>query len=138
MREGKAYILIIYLDNDLTIKIGSLGEVFFREGYYVYVGSGGTNVYKRISRHFRREKRVRWHIDYLTSYIPPKLAYIISADEKDVASVLYEYYPYVKGFGSSDSIFPSHLFYLKDEKEIVNLKKHLIESGYQILDEYRL
>ncbi len=37
-------------------------------GYYAYVGSANiSRPYLRVLRHFKRAKRSRWHIDYLTS-----------------------------------------------------------------------
>lgn len=37
----------------------------FPAGYYVYTGSAMGGVEARVSRHLRRRKRLRWHVDYL-------------------------------------------------------------------------
>jgi len=47
--------------------IGALGVIHF-DGYYVYVGSAQNNISKRISRHLRKDKKTKWHVDYLTGY----------------------------------------------------------------------
>lgn len=62
------YQLIILLRKDITLKIGALGEFQLPAGYYVYTGSARKNFEKRIERHFKRNKKLRWHIDYLTSH----------------------------------------------------------------------
>ncbi|MCD6590442.1 MAG: GIY-YIG nuclease family protein, partial [Candidatus Aenigmarchaeota archaeon] len=60
-----SYILILKLDENKEIKIGSLGNIKFKKGYYMYVGSAKNSI-KRIERHFKVEKKLRWHIDYLS------------------------------------------------------------------------
>jgi len=49
--------------------IKSLGEILFEPGLWVYVGSamgsGSTSLENRLGRHFRKEKTIYWHIDYL-------------------------------------------------------------------------
>lgn len=49
------------------IVVGKLGVLEAQPGYYVYVGSafGPGGVAARVGRHFRREKTLRWHMDYL-------------------------------------------------------------------------
>ncbi|MGI5917244.1 MAG: GIY-YIG nuclease family protein [Anaerolineae bacterium] len=63
--RGGTYILVIHLARPACIRVGALGERPFAAGHYLYVGSalGGLSV--RLRRHLRREKRMRWHIDYL-------------------------------------------------------------------------
>jgi len=67
-RRG-TYTLTIYVPEERTIKIGGLGVRKFKAGYYLYTGSamgcGSTSLDGRISRHLRKEKSLRWHIDYL-------------------------------------------------------------------------
>ena len=62
-----AYLLLIHIDKDTSIKIGALGKIKFKKGYYVYIGSAMNNLTKRIDRHLKpeKEKTTRWHIDYL-------------------------------------------------------------------------
>ncbi len=134
MPRGEAYILFIKVDRDTVLSVGSLGEIKFKKGVYVYVGSGGRNIYKRIGRHFKREKRLRWHIDYLTTRYQPYKAWIIQGkdlDEERLVATLIERYPYVKGFGASDSRHPSHLFHLNNN-ELKKLREILQKIGLKI------
>jgi Uri superfamily endonuclease len=59
------YVLIIQVENLISLKIGSLGKVVFNKGSYAYVGSAQSNFYKRINRHKCQKKKIFWHIDYL-------------------------------------------------------------------------
>ena len=63
------YALILYLDDNLVTNIGVRENVSFERGYWVYIGSaqgtGSTNLRNRLDRHFRQEKKIHWHIDYL-------------------------------------------------------------------------
>jgi len=136
MPSGEAYLLFIKLDRDISISVGSLGEILFKKGVYVYVGSGGRNIYKRVERHFKREKKLRWHIDYLTARYQPYKAWIIHGedlDEERLASILIERYPYIKGFGATDSRHPSHLFYLKRREED-KLKTVLYQYNFEVIE----
>jgi sugar fermentation stimulation protein A len=64
MNSG-AYQIYIEIKADCSIKIGSLGTVDFKKGIYVYTGSAMRNLAQRVDRHRRKEKKLRWHIDYL-------------------------------------------------------------------------
>lgn len=67
--ENKAtsYQLIILLRQHCQIQVGALGQFGFEAGYYVYSGSAKRNLEARLARHCRKNKPLRWHIDYLTS-----------------------------------------------------------------------
>jgi len=64
-----AYLLIIDLYKNHSIRFKSLGDLKFERGTWIYVGSamgtGSTNLENRIRRHFRSEKTIHWHIDHL-------------------------------------------------------------------------
>ncbi len=67
-----SYILVIRIIDDINIQIGKLGELFFKEGFYLYVGSamgksGSSTLESRVKRHLRSpdKKKTHWHIDYL-------------------------------------------------------------------------
>jgi len=113
MDDSGIYALLIHCPG-CRIRVGALGELEFAAGYYVYIGSAQRNMNQRIERHKRREKKMRWHIDYLLqcarivdvhSVVAPKEC------EEWVARKLAETHKFVKGFGASDSHAPSHLFY---------------------------
>ena len=61
-----SYVLVLQNDTDFSKQIGSLGDIFFRKGYYVYIGSAMNGLDARIMRHYRSKKKVHWHLDYIT------------------------------------------------------------------------
>lgn len=63
--DHTSYQLYIRVARPLRLKIGALGELQFPAGHYVYTGSARRNLAARIARHRRRDKPLRWHIDYL-------------------------------------------------------------------------
>lgn len=106
---GGVYLLFLNLSED--VKVGALGEIRF-DGKYVYVGSGQTNVGKRLERHFSVGKKKHWHIDYISGencfdyfILPEKSSY-----ECWMAKKLADYLETVEGFGCSDCNCKSHLF----------------------------
>ncbi len=121
------YVLILRLHGFFRGKVGGLGLVELEPGFYVYVGSalGPGGLAARVSRHLRRAKRLRWHIDHLTSdprveveavvyaYTGERLESTLSSG---LAAVLE---PAVMGFGSSDTGDPTHLFRCNGRAECV-------------------
>ena len=101
---------------DLKIRVGSLGVVGFKKGYYVYVGSGQRYLEKRIQRHKKKIKKVKWHIDYLTTNSDVRVmeaaAYNLPKKyECILANMLRSMgFKSVKGFGSTDCKCVSHLY----------------------------
>ena len=65
MSGATAYQLCIEVARDVRVAVGRLGIFDFPAGGYVYTGSAKRNLETRIARHLRREKTLRWHIDYL-------------------------------------------------------------------------
>jgi Uri superfamily endonuclease len=59
------YQLIILVPRALRRTIGRLGTFEFAAGRYAYTGSAKRGFEARIARHLRKEKTLRWHIDYL-------------------------------------------------------------------------
>jgi Uri superfamily endonuclease len=119
-----AYILVIKLSNNQKIQIGKLGKIFFKKGFYVYIGSSMNNLEKRINRHLNEDKKFHWHIDYLL-----KIAIILEIylkkntikEECKIVNIFYkEKIEKVIGFGCSDCNCKSHLFYGKKD-DILNL-----------------
>ncbi len=116
------YFLLIRLDRSVRIPVGALGEVEFPKGYCLYVGSAQRNMKKRIERHLRREKRKRWHIDYLleVAEVVEHMAFPLPKScEEEIAMKLEEKFRFVRGFGSSDSRAKSHLF-LGGREDLLN------------------
>lgn len=124
-----SYILVLFLKSPLDIEVGKLGNLFFKKGYYFYVGSalgerGSSTLENRVSRHLRlpEKKRKHWHVDYLLDnfasierifLIPTikNLECLIAQALIDCSGV------YVEKFGSSDCNCKSHLIYFESLKE---------------------
>lgn len=63
--KAVSYQLWIAVRRALDVEVGRLGVQHFPAGVYVYTGSGKRNLEARIARHARKDKVLRWHIDYL-------------------------------------------------------------------------
>jgi len=117
--DSGSYLIILRLKNDRRWLVGGLGEVRFKKGYYLYVGSARTNLSQRIERHRRLIKRHHWHIDYLRSAAEFHAALPVRASENlecDIARALIRIADWnVKGFGSSDCACESHLFGMAED-----------------------
>ena len=113
------YVLLMKSLIEFDLNIGMLGRHRIPRGYLIYVGSGLNGLLNRIDRHFRREKKIKWHIDYLT--VNPNIvifnAIYAETREKMECIVSEEIFksgftPIIKKFGSTDckKCF-SHLYY---------------------------
>lgn len=124
-----AYLLILEINEDKKILVGELGDILFKKGYYVYVGSALNSLSKRVERHKRRTKSFHWHIDYLTNIsksikdIPIITQKKIECSISKKLSNLSSYF--IPKFGSSDCSCKSHLYYFKENplsiKEFIDL-----------------
>lgn len=122
------YCLIIRLRQGCRIKIGCLGTFHFPAGFYVYAGSAQNNLERRIERHLRQEKKMRWHVDYVLRY-----GHVVSVHtyagkkhmecvlSNEIGSMKGASLP-VKGFGSSDCSCNSHLYFFRHAPTISRLK----------------
>ena len=77
-----SYLLILKLKRKKRLKVGALGVIDFRPGYYIYTGSAMNGLTHRIKRHFRKEKKLRWHIDYLTTAANEIFAIAVLSEER--------------------------------------------------------
>ncbi len=114
IRRG-TYILVVSLGSGLEAEVGSLGTIRLPPGEYVYVGSAMGGLDQRVSRHLRKEKTMRWHIDRLTSVADSVDAYVSYPDpvpECELAAMAEGcgMEPSAKGFGCSDCSCATHLF----------------------------
>ncbi|MFH1751891.1 MAG: GIY-YIG nuclease family protein [archaeon] len=62
-----AYLLILYNKRNQNLKIGKNHSFLFPKGFLVYVGSAMNSLDKRIARHLKKQKKLFWHIDFLTT-----------------------------------------------------------------------
>lgn len=63
-----SYQLTIKISNPIHVSVGALGVLYFEPGNYAYTGSAKKNINSRIQRHLKKDKKLHWHIDYLTSH----------------------------------------------------------------------
>jgi len=111
-----AYVLIIELREDRDVRVGALGVLKFKRGWYAYVGSALNNLEARIERHLRKRKRKHWHIDYFLEVCRVrKIVYTLTEKRVEclIAKGLSERFDCVERFGCSDCNCRSHLFFSK-------------------------
>jgi sugar fermentation stimulation protein A len=133
--DSGVYLFALELARSRTLAIGSLGNIRFEKGWYVYVGSARRGLSLRLARHERRisGKTLRWHIDFLrvaartTRSFPIQtfkdLGCRLAQDTKSISDGM------VPGFGCSDCSCPSHLFRfpkdpLKDARFVALLRRY--------------
>lgn len=63
-----AYVLLVEIAQEVVVRLPRRPEAVLAPGRYLYCGSacGPGGIAARVSRHMRRDKAVRWHIDRLT------------------------------------------------------------------------
>lgn len=113
-----SYILFCQLHGEQTIAVGHLKTIHFPAGYYAYVGSALGGFKSRLSRHWRRKKKLHWHIDYLLA--KARVNAIITCATEDrmecaIAQALGRQFDCIPGFGCSDCHCRSHLFWAATE-----------------------
>ncbi len=134
-----SYLLIVQCRNEVYLRIKG-GWTSLPRGIYVYVGS--SNIKKpvlRVHRHFRRSKKIKWHIDYLTLRCDPILSIMVhGCSEDDLYNYLISqkdrFRVAVKEFGSTDKRgHITHLFTPKgaevtDKIVILDIINNLISN----------
>ena len=101
--QPNSYQIVIYLKRTCQIRVGALGSFTFQRGYYVYTGSAKRNLQARLTRHCRKDKPLRWHIDYLTNLPETHVVgcYRLVGDECSLNQECQGSIP-ASGFGASD------------------------------------
>ncbi len=127
------YCLIIEVKKKSTLKVGRLGQVEFKPGFYIYVGSALNSLESRINRHLSSKKKIHWHIDYLLVNSSSKIKEVIYSvgEEKiecSVASLILDKSSTVARFGSSDCRCKSHLFYFEEYNKAQNVVLNSFEE----------
>lgn len=157
-KEKGVYALLIKIEHDMEITVGSLGLVKLAEGYYVYIGSalGPGGLKARISRHLNKSKKLKWHIDYLLSSNSARVIGVVcaSTNEKYECRIVKELLKYgayapIRKLGAMDCKEKCPAHFLKYDKSIskvitdvlkawteLRLKPLIFDYGYSILIEY--
>ena len=125
------YTLIMFLSKETRLNVGKLGFCKFPRGYYAYTGSalgmGASGLRGRVSRHYRRDKKNFWHIDFLLANENTTLTSVVAAQTSKKLECEINHFikeiggaeiP-VPGFGASDcrKNCGSHLLYFKENIE---------------------
>jgi Uri superfamily endonuclease len=115
----KGIYCLVFQNPACTVRVGALGDLSFRKGWHIYVGSAlGSGGLARLERHIslatHRNKIPKWHVDYLLTSTQFTLRYAVAAVtigplECTLARAIGG--KSVPHFGSSDCDCPSHLFF---------------------------
>ncbi len=134
--SNRVYILFIWVSRDMKIVVGSLGRITFKRGTYLYIGRAKTNLATRIARHYRKEKRLFWHIDYFLSRKEAEIQEVWIGSilpECELArkiTLLSSSRLAMRRFGSSDCKCSGHLLYTNRKSEVRTLLKRLNFKKY--------
>jgi len=114
----KGVYAVFFEIEEKTVEIGALGEIEFDAGTYVYIGSAMNGVQKRLGRHYSKEKKKHWHIDYFSLEASPiySIVFALSSEfECVLARTVGEENKSVKDFGASDCGCESHLYRISEK-----------------------
>lgn len=120
--SGGIYLLAAELKRAHQLRVGGLGRHLFPKGFYLYVGSAQRNLIQRLRRHISGHtsgngKKVHWHIDYLLTRARVRSVWCLAAPRewecrlgRRLAGLRGSRIP-LNGFGSSDCLCRTHLYY---------------------------
>jgi Uri superfamily endonuclease len=119
----KGIYCLVFRNPGCTVTIGALGEITFRRGWHLYIGSAlGSGGLARLRRHITlaelKDKCPKWHVDFLLTSNQFTLRYTIAAItteplECSLAGAIGS--DTVPGFGCSDCNCTSHLFFRRTD-----------------------
>lgn len=132
MTKKGNYLLLLFIEKEEKIQVGKLGNFVFQKGWYCYVGSAMNNLEARIARHLKKEKKLRWHIDYLRTHAGEVevISLETSVNQECQLNKLVAFKADVtpiRKFGSSDCGCFSHLHFF--HKKPYSLLKELINQS---------
>lgn len=114
IKNKGTYLLVLRLVKGGKIRIGKLGILYFKKGFYIYVGSAMRGLSYRVKRHISVKKKRHWHIDKfrhkalfcyaLTGFSSSKMECKIARELLSITEWM------IPKFGSSDCNCKSHLF----------------------------
>ena len=127
------YVLLIELKKNQDIDIGKLGNISFRKGFYIYIGSAMNGLENRIERHLRKDKKFHWHIDYFLEKTKILQIFYKENNKKEeckIAEIFNQNFFSIPNFGCSDCSCKSHLFY-GDVNEILEIISNIEMTNYK-------
>lgn len=122
MSGGGCYAVCYKVESPLALQIGKLGLMEFEPGHYAYVGSAKVNMQARVDRHARKEKKLRWHVDYFSTCAEHVETYCFFTSQ-NLECVLAEHLATrcresSERFGCSDCRCKSHLFCFESPEQM--------------------
>ena len=141
------YILLLHAALERDVTIGAAGILSLRQGYYAYVGSafGPGGLYARLRHHCYSAAGPRWHVDYLRKHAT--ISEIIFSRSRDrlecswadiLAGLTHSSSP-LTGFGASDCLCDSHLFYFPKRPVLAGRRQfgaaRLKQDQFSVLNE---
>lgn len=118
---GGTYLLLLELENSQPISVGALGALSFPQGFYAYVGSAMNGLEARVTRHLGRDRKRRWHIDYLLDRAGVYDVVLIPGEQRlecMLAAALGQTLISTRRFGSSDCRCAGHLFFASARNDL--------------------
>lgn len=127
------YCLLIATKKQNNIKVGSLNEINFKKGFYIYIGSAMNSLKPRIYRHLSNDKKLHWHVDYLLMNENTAIKEVIFniGEEKiecELANFISKSGEKIEKFGSSDCNCDSHLIYFENYEKALKTVKNAYNS----------
>jgi len=130
--DSGLYVIVMSLNRPVKVRVGALGMVMFGRGAYLYIGSAKRHLKKRIERHKRRKKPLRWHIDYFrkVSRWEFSVSFTGHSGECELARLVGQA---VDGaiahsrFGSSDCRCPGHLIHTTMDIKIISANLDILK-----------
>ncbi len=117
-KEPGAYLVLLHLPRGLVFPSGPFRGRRLAAGWHVYAGSarGPGGLAARVRRHLRRKKRLRWHVDRVSTRAEAGFALCFPGGEEcELVSRLLAartFSPSLPGFGASDcATCPAHLLW---------------------------
>jgi sugar fermentation stimulation protein A len=118
LADSGVYMLVLHLPEATSLPVAALGDVRFKRGWYVYVGSAQRCLTRRLERHLRLRKNHHYHIDFLRQQAGWVRAFPVRGSDTAECRLAEEVRRISLGetrhFGSSDCRCPSHLFYFSE------------------------
>ena len=129
------YALVFELTNNMKLSTRTLSNKTLTKGIYVYIGSarGPGGLRARIRRHLAKTKKLKWHIDYITStnhFRARAIVYALTNQDLEhiMASILEKQLAIpIQRFGSTDKPSRSHLFKCNNLTECINTAFNALE-----------
>lgn len=132
-RGGGAYILVLACQRTQRVRVGRLGWLQFKPGFYLYVGSalGPGGLRARLRHHLSPVRQAHWHCDYLRPACRPvavwfslgarRLEHVWAACLERAAQAVVP----LPGFGASDCSCTAHLFLVRSRAALWPLRRRL-------------